>query len=159
LKNINKLLLVLVISGALFSLSAQGALPKNLPAFKLMSIDGKEVSTADYKGKAILINFWATWCPPCVREIPDLIKIHTEEANLVVLGISVDLEKEKVAPFAKSKGINYPVLFGNTDVVSTFGGIRFIPQSFLYAPNGKLIKKFEGLVSEKELKAALKEIN
>jgi cytochrome c biogenesis protein CcmG/thiol:disulfide interchange protein DsbE len=139
-------------------LSGQNDLPMRLPDFSLKSTDGREVTPADYAGKIVLVNFWATWCPPCVVEIPDLIKIQESRKDLIVLGISVDIETDKVAPFVGEKKINYPVLYGNNDVVQAFGGIRFIPQSFLYDRSGRLVRKFEGIISEKELKKALKEI-
>ena len=145
---------VLTLSAAL---SARD-LPMRLPEFKLKTPEGKEISSTDFAGKIVLINFWATWCPPCVIEIPALIEAQKTYKDLVVLGISMDIEKEKVAPFVKAQKINYPVLYGNNEVVQAFGGVRFIPQSFLYDKSGRLVRKFEGIISEKELKKALQEI-
>jgi cytochrome c biogenesis protein CcmG/thiol:disulfide interchange protein DsbE len=120
------------------------------PAFSLKSTDDKNISLADYKGKVIIIDFWATWCPPCRKGIPDLIAIQNEyKDDVVIIGISLDRDtKNDVVPFVKNYGINYPVVFGNEDVANKFGGIQAIPTSFVIDKKGNIVDKHVGLVAK-----------
>ena len=120
------------------------------PAFSLKSTDNKDISLADYKGKVIIIDFWATWCPPCRKGIPDLIAIQNEfKDDVVIIGISLDRDtKNDVVPFVKNYGINYPVVFGNEDVANKFGGIQAIPTSFIIDKKGNIVDKHVGLVDK-----------
>jgi len=118
------------------------------PDFTLQDISGKEVSLSDFKGKVIILNFWATWCPPCRKEIPVFIELYKKykDEGLVIIGISLDREGEKVLiPFVKKFGINYPVLIGTKKVVDAYGGIRGIPTTFIIDKKGKIRKKHIGL--------------
>ena len=117
------------------------------PDFTLKSIDGKTIKLSDYKGKIVIIDFWATWCGPCRKGIPDLIEIQKQyPKDVVVLGISVDRETAKdVAPFVKNNKINYSVALFTEDVIKSFGGINSIPTSFVIDKKGNIVKKFVGL--------------
>jgi cytochrome c biogenesis protein CcmG/thiol:disulfide interchange protein DsbE len=120
------------------------------PDFTLPKTDGSEIKLSDYKGKIVLIDFWATWCPPCRRGIPDLIDIQKKyREKLVIIGISLDTEtKPDVIPFIKKYGINYPVVYGNMEVVQAYGNIQAIPTSFIVDQNGQIVDKHVGLVDK-----------
>ena len=115
------------------------------PAFSLTDIDGKKVSLADFKGKVVILDFWATWCPPCRKEIPDFITIQKEYADrgVQIVGVALD-ELPKVQAFARENGMTYPVLIGNDGVVAQYGGIEGIPTTFIIDRKGKIVERFEG---------------
>jgi len=101
------------------------------------------------RGKVVILDFWATWCPPCRKGIPDLIDIKKRYGSkgVEIVGISVDTDtKDEVIPFMKEKGINYPVVYGNQTVYMQYGGIRAIPTSFIIDKEGKIVASYEGLV-------------
>ncbi|MDZ7262437.1 MAG: TlpA family protein disulfide reductase [candidate division KSB1 bacterium] len=136
---------------------------KQAPDFSLPNLEGKQVKLSDFKGKVIILDFWATWCPPCRMEIPDFIDLYKtyQDTGLVILGVALDQEGEKVVkPFAKKQGINYPILMGNAQVVQKYGGIQGIPTTFIINQEGKIITTFLGYrpkkVFEEEVKKLLK---
>jgi len=117
------------------------------PNFQLEDINGKTVSLSDYRGKVVLVNFWATWCPPCRMEIPHFIALQNEykDKGFVILGLAGDDEGIKVVkPFAEKNRINYPILLQDNKVADDFGGIVGIPTSFLIDTQGKIVKKYFG---------------
>lgn len=127
--------------------------------FSLKTPDGKIVKLADYKNKIVIIDFWATWCPPCRKGVPDLIAIQKEYKNdVVVIGISLDRENTiaDVVPFIKNYGINYPVVYGNMDVVKAYGGIEAIPTSFVIDKKGNIVDTHVGLVSKETYTSVIK---
>lgn len=131
------------------------------PDFALKSFDGKTVKLSDYKGKVVIIDFWATWCPPCRKGIPDLISIQNEYKNdVVIIGISLDGEKtiKDVPGFVKSYAINYPIVYGNEKVVNDYGGIEGIPTAFLVDKKGNIVDKHVGLVPKDTYVNKIKEL-
>ena len=130
------------------------------PNFDLISTDGKNIKLSDYRGKVVIVDFWATWCPPCRKGIPDLIELQKEFKNkLVVIGISLDQDtKSDVIPFMKKYGINYPVVYGTNQVIMDYGSINAIPTSFVINKEGKIIGKHVGLIPKSEYESKLKEI-
>jgi thiol-disulfide isomerase/thioredoxin len=138
------------------SLAAATPESKPEPDLKLKNLEGKDVSLADFKGKVVFVNFWATWCGPCQEEIPSLIDMQNKYASkgFTVLGVAMDDEgKSVVAPFvAKEKYdvngqkvlINYPIVIGSDEAADKFGGIMGYPTSFLISRSGKQIMKFQG---------------
>ncbi len=137
------------------------------PDLKLKTIDGKEVLLADYKGKVVFVNFWATWCDPCRVEIPWLIAMQNKYGpkGFTVVGIAMDEEgKSVVAPFLDKERfdvdgqklpMNYPIVLGTDEAADKFGGILGYPSSFLISRDGKIVAKFQGLKSEDELTKAI----
>ena len=118
------------------------------PDFELKDLDGNFVKLSDYKGKVIIIDFWATWCGPCRRGIPEFIELQSEygEEQLVILGVSVDQGDLSVVPaFAKNYGINYPILYANEDIQRKYGPIRSIPTAFVVDTSGKVRDLVVGL--------------
>jgi peroxiredoxin len=117
------------------------------PDFSLTDIKGNTVKLSDYKGKVVIVDFWATWCGPCRMGIPDFVALQSEygEEELVVLGISVDQGDLSVVPaFAKDYNINYPVLYATMEVVSAYGGITGIPTTFIVDRDGKVRNRVVG---------------
>jgi thiol-disulfide isomerase/thioredoxin len=137
------------------------------PDVKLKDLDGKDVSLADFKGKVVFLNFWATWCDPCRVEIPWLIDMQAKYASrgFTVLGVAMDEEgKSAVAPFiAKERfdvngqqlPMGYPILLGTDEAADKFGGVLGYPTSFLISRDGKIVEKFQGLKSSDELLKAI----
>jgi thiol-disulfide isomerase/thioredoxin len=130
--------------------------------FTLKDMNGVDVKLASFKGKVILLNFWATWCGPCRAEIPSLVELQNEYANdLVVLGFSVDDPVDKLKPYVEEFKINYPILLGlgREDVQDAFGPLWGIPVSVIIAPDGTIQKKHSGIGTkeqfEREIKLAL----
>ena len=133
--------------------------------FTLKDMNGVDVKLASFKGKPIVVNFWATWCGPCRAEIPSLVELNTqygvEGKDVVILGISVDDPIEKLKPYATQMKMNYPVLVGNgrEDVQDAFGPLWGIPVTVFIDREGRIAKKHSGIASkeqfEQEIKALL----
>lgn len=128
------------------------------PAVSGIDVLGRgSVALSELKGKVVLINFWATWCPPCRAEIPDLIRLQETYANdFVVLGVSLDREGvEVVSQFVREQNMNYPVVMGDEALVNSYGGVSAIPTSFVVDRQGDLVSKIVGARSyadfEKEI--------
>jgi cytochrome c biogenesis protein CcmG/thiol:disulfide interchange protein DsbE len=124
------------------------------PAFSLQEITGEAVSLEQYKGKIVLLDFWATWCPPCKKSIPELITLQNKyrEQGLVVLGISLDdphrVSNSDLVSFKKHYKINYKILRGSADVVKDYFGKEniSIPTMFFINPEGKIVDKHVGFM-------------
>jgi peroxiredoxin len=136
------------------------------PDFELKSIDGKSYKLADLRGKAVLLNFWATWCPPCKIEIPWFIELQKQYANqgLVVVGVAMDDDTNKqkvVSEFASQMKIDYPILLGTDQVADQYGGVDALPTTFFIGRDGKIVRRVMGLAGHSEfeeaIQAALKE--
>jgi thiol-disulfide isomerase/thioredoxin len=102
---------------------------------------GKTHSLAQYKGKWVLVNFWATWCPPCLEEIPDLVALHENKKNkLVVLGVAMDYrDPRQVLQFADQLMVSYPIILGDQKMAAQIGAIPGLPTTYLYNPEGKVV--------------------
>ena len=119
------------------------------PNFSLPSVDGGSKSLADYSGKVVMLNFWATWCGPCKREIPDFIELQNEyrDDGFEIVGVSLDQAGEEgaVAQFVKQYNINYDVLHGDGQIAQAYGGVRSIPTTFLIDREGNVVSSKVGL--------------
>jgi thiol-disulfide isomerase/thioredoxin len=125
------------------SSSAYKALPAANPAptWSLTTLDGKPISPADFKGKVLVVDFWATWCPPCVHEIPGYIEFQKKHRGekVVVIGLSLDeISAADVKKFADAKGINYPVAIAPQELLTQFASVEGIPATFVVDRDGKL---------------------
>ena len=137
------------------------------PEFTLKDLDGKDVSMSDYKGKVVLVNFWATWCTPCLAEIPELIEMQNKYGpkGFVILGLAMDEEgKSVVAPWVdkqrfdvsgKQLPMNYPILLSNDATAGKFGGLIGYPTSVLITRDGKQLKRVTGPISAEEFSKAI----
>ncbi|MFA5831838.1 MAG: TlpA disulfide reductase family protein [Bacteroidota bacterium] len=134
------------------------------PDFTWYNQDGKQVSFVEYsKGKAVLVNFWATWCGPCVRETPDLVELSKEYASqgIAFIGISADRGDDAmdlVSEFVKKYQVTYPIVIDNGNLEEAFGGLRGYPTTFYIDRSGKIVKKMIGMQSKEKFAQELKSI-
>jgi thiol-disulfide isomerase/thioredoxin len=145
---LKRILLLLVVAG--LSVSAWAG------NFSLTDTKGKVHTLEGYKGKWVLVNFWATWCPPCLDEIPDLISLHDtrKDKDLVVLGIAMDYRSAKqVIEFADSMFITYPIVLGNPKINAQIGQVPGLPTTYLYNPQGKIVAFNVGALTKKAVES------
>ena len=156
--------LLLVVLLAVFILgcskgdSGQG-LSGGAPDFTLPAVDGSMVSMSDYSGKVILVDFWATWCPPCQEMIPVLSKLHKKysEKGLVILGVSLDKDGLGVlGTFVHENMIPYKVVMGDNRISNAFGGVSSIPTLYMVDREGRLVRKLTGYHSYDQLEEQVK---
>jgi thiol-disulfide isomerase/thioredoxin len=129
--------------------------PLNLPGFTLTDLDGKKMSSNDWRGKVVLLNFWATWCGPCRAEIPDLVALQNKYPNeLLIIGVSEDEGPvDAVRSFAAQYKVNYPVAMTTPDVEKLFPGISALPTTFMLSKDGKVAQKHVGLLNARDTEA------
>src|SRR5690349_7707838 len=116
---------------------------KPAPDFALQTLDGKTLRLSDFRGKGVLLNFWATWCVPCKVEMPWFVELQKQYGSdgLQILGINADEDtsKDELEKFAKGMGVNYPVLLGKEEVEQAYGGIQFLPVTVYVDRDGKVV--------------------
>lgn len=160
----------LVVAASLFVifatvLFARGEHPlagEPAPDFALKDLNGKTVRLSDLRGKAVVVNFWATWCPPCRHEVPWFVDLQKEygSAGLQIVGVSMDQGgKLPVKGFADQFEINYPIVMADGAIARNYGGIRSLPMTFYIGRDGKIIDAVPGLISrdaiERRIRTAL----
>jgi peroxiredoxin len=131
------------------------------PDFALKDADGKTVRLSDYRGKVVLLDFWATWCGPCKFEIPWFMEFERKhkDKGLVVLGVSMDDDGwDAVKPFVNELGINYRIVLGNDSTAENYGGVEALPTTFLIDREGKIAAVHVGLTSKSELEHGIEEL-
>ena len=129
------------------------------PDFALDSLDGQSLRLSDLRGKAVLLNFWATWCSPCKVEMPWFIELQRQYGpqGLQIVGVAMDdSSKEDIAKFAKEMGVNYPVLLGKEAVGDAYGGVPALPESFFIGRDGKIVDKIIGLRGRSEIEDSIR---
>jgi thiol-disulfide isomerase/thioredoxin len=121
--------------------------PEVAPPISALDLLGKPVNKDDWAGKVVLVNFWATWCPPCREEIPELLKLKKEYGGrLDIVGISEDDDPPAaVLKFARQKGMTYPIVMATPELVDAYGGVPALPTSFLVDTQGRVVQKHSGL--------------
>jgi thiol-disulfide isomerase/thioredoxin len=121
--------------------------------FDFVDIEGQSHQLSDYKGQWVLANFWATWCPPCRRELPDLSDFHTENDNVVVIGINYEPEisNQRLKEFVDLYLISYPMTRVNDNIIDVLGEPRGLPTSILINAQGDVVKKISGSVTLRRL--------
>lgn len=129
------------------------------PDFTLKTLDGKTLKLSDLRGKAVVLNFWATWCPPCKVELPWFVDLQKKYGpqGLQVVGISEDEGgKEKVAQFVKEMGVNYTIAVDDNSVSEKYGDVEDLPTTFYIDRNGKIVQFAMGLVDRSEIEEKMK---
>jgi peroxiredoxin len=140
-----------------------GSVGSTAPAFALKDVDGKPFDLADYRGKVVLLDYWATWCVPCRSEIPHFVDFQDKYVSqgFQVMGISMDDGPQPVQEFYKQFKMNYPVAMGTTQLAESYGGILGLPVTFLIGRDGKIAAKYVGLtetsVIQQKLESLLKQ--
>jgi thiol-disulfide isomerase/thioredoxin len=122
--------------------------------FVLKDTDGTKHELSSYKGKWVLINYWATWCPPCLEEVPDLVNLYDKRKHkdLMVIGVVFDYKDTKeVAAYVDDMLMSYPIVLGDSAVTAQIGSAVVLPTSFIYNPQGKLVKIKRGLISKQDI--------
>lgn len=133
-----------------------------MPAFSGETVNGQgKFDSATLQGKVVLVNFWATWCPPCRKEIPSLMKLQDKyrDKGFAVVGVSLDEGgRTMVGTFLEKQGVKYPVILGDSTLAKGFGGVIGVPASFLVDRRGELIRRYDGFVAEDELRGDLEKL-
>jgi thiol-disulfide isomerase/thioredoxin len=140
-------------------LVASDNIGKPAPDFELTSLEGKTVKLSDFKGRPVLINFWATWCGPCKIEMPWFIDLKKkyEGQGFEIIGIAMeDTENEKIAEFTKKIGVNYVIVKGKNSVADAYGDVQGLPTSFYVDREGKIVAQHAGLVSRSTIEDDIK---
>ena len=131
--------------------SGDNAVVKN---FVLTDTTGKKHVLSQYKGKWVIVNYWATWCPPCLEEVPDLVALYDsrKSKDVMVLGVVFEFESAKdVTEYVDDMLISYPIVYGDDNATKQIGSADVLPTTFIYNPNGKLVKTKRGLVTKQYL--------
>jgi cytochrome c-type biogenesis protein len=129
------------------------------PDFTLESLDGQNVTLSNLRGKAVLLNFWATWCTPCKIEMPWFVELQRQYGpqGLQIVGVAMDdADKGDIAEFAKKMGVNYPVLLGKEAVGDAYGGVPALPESFFIGRDGKIVDRIIGLKDRGDIEESIK---
>lgn len=132
---------------------------KSAPDFSLASLDGKTVTLSQFHGKAVLLNFWATWCEPCKVEMPWFVELQKQYGpqGLQVVGVAMDdTSPKEIAEFAQKMGVNYPIVIGKEAVGDQYGGIPYLPSTFYISRDGKVLDRIYGLVSRSDIENDIK---
>jgi thiol-disulfide isomerase/thioredoxin len=149
------------VSGSPVASGTDPAIGSLAPEFSLKSVpDGKTVSLSSLRGKAVVVNFWATWCGPCKIEMPWLVDLQKKygDQGLQIVGITKDDSNEAaIAKFTQKMGVNYTILVGNQQVVDLYGGVGGLPTSFFVNRSGKVVHEIIGLDSESKFEDAIKQ--
>jgi thiol-disulfide isomerase/thioredoxin len=126
------------------------------PAFTRPGLDGKPVALKDYRGKVVLVDFWASWCAPCIIAMPELIGLQKKHAGkLQIIGVSMDEDASSAKAVAHRFAFNYPLLMGDAKFGHLFGGILGMPSAFLIGRDGKIVKILRGEPKPGELDRAI----
>lgn len=140
----HKLVLLFCLIALLLSAQVQ--------AFQFQDATGKIHKLADYKGRWVLVNFWATWCPPCLKEIPDLIALYENRKDIMVIGVAMDSgDPQVVMDFVRSMAITYPTVLGNREIASQLDDISLLPSTYFFDPDGNPAARQLGIISRESI--------
>jgi peroxiredoxin len=153
-------LLAAIVAAIFFfgSVRAEPVTPTPAPGWELKDVDGKPVNFSQFKGKVVVLDFWATWCGPCRSEIPGYVKLQEKykDKGLVIIGVSLDQQgPEVVKKFMRDFHLNYQVVMGDDAVVEAFGGVDGIPSTFIIDRTGKIRDKKVGAMETAEYEKVL----
>jgi thiol-disulfide isomerase/thioredoxin len=128
------------------------ALAPAVESFTLTDTDGRSHSLSAYRGKWLIVNFWATWCAPCLEEIPDLVAIKESRKDIEVIGIAMEFQDARqVVQFADGMFVNYPIVLGDRAISRSIGQVEGLPTTFIYDPQGKLAERHVGKITRKQI--------
>jgi thiol-disulfide isomerase/thioredoxin len=147
MKSIQATFKTFAIAACLLATFTQAAQAAKAPAWELSDPHGKPVKSSDFAGKVVILDFWATWCPPCKAEIPGFIELQEKyrDKGLVIVGVSLDEQGPAVVkPFMQQFKINYPIVMGDEKTAQDFGGVTAIPTTFIIDKAGNIVKKHVG---------------
>jgi peroxiredoxin len=134
---------------------------KAAPDFSLQTLDGQTLKLSDLRGKAVLLNFWATWCTPCKAEMPWFVDFQKQYGGqgLQIVGVAMDdAAKDEIQSFAKKMGVNYPVVLGKESLADQYGGVDFLPTTFYIDRSGNIQDRVFGIVDRQEAEASVKKV-
>lgn len=138
------------------SLLPVGALAEKFQ-FRFEDSKGKIHQLSDYRGQWVLVNFWATWCPPCLEEIPDLISLYKDRKDVMIIGIAMDYEDtETVMEYAEALSIPYPVVLGDRRIASQLDELSMLPSTYLFDPEGRPAARKIGLLTREDIEAFIR---
>lgn len=141
--------------------AAAAPAPDLAPDFTRTSVNGTAVHLADYRGRVVLLNFWATWCGPCLKEIPTFVAWQESfgATKLQVIGVSMDDEAAPVRRFLKKTPLDYPVVMGDVALATEFGGVLGLPTSYLIDTEGRIVSRYVGETDLKAVEAKIRELS
>jgi cytochrome c biogenesis protein CcmG/thiol:disulfide interchange protein DsbE len=156
-------LLAAIVTGAVpMPGSATGTAPtpiRTAPDFRLNTLGGESFHLDAHRGEVVVLNFWATWCPPCRREIPDFVALQRELGPQGLQFVGVALERsagpDEVRAFARKMNINYPIGMGDGTIARKYGGVRGLPMTFVIGPDGSIRKRVPGMTTKERLRPTL----
>ena len=120
--------------------------------FRFEDSKGRIHHLSDYRGKWVLVNFWATWCPPCLEEIPDLISLYEDRSDVMIIGVAMDYENtETVMKFAEALSVTYPIVLGDRRIASQLDELTMLPSTYLFDPEGKPAARKIGLLTREDI--------
>jgi peroxiredoxin len=152
-------LLGIIFAAAVIAFSPASLLGQKAPQFELRDVNGRPVRLSHYQGKVVLINFWATWCPPCRAEMPDLVRLQREHAKrgLQIIGITYPPEKlDRVRRFARSLKVNYPIILGTRQIKARFSSDETLPLTIVIDRDGKVTDIISGILLREEFDEKIK---
>ncbi|OIR04577.1 thiol-disulfide oxidoreductase ResA [mine drainage metagenome] len=148
-------LFVLALSTGIQSFATETLVSKN---FLLKDTTGVKHQLSNYKGRWVLVNYWATWCPPCLEEVPDLVNLydHHRKKDLMVIGVVFDYKNVKeVTDYMDDMLMSYPVVLGDDAVIAQIGSAEVLPTTFIYNPQGVLVKVKRGLITKQYVESII----
>ena len=131
------------------------------PSFQIADLNGNILDSKDFEGKVVIVNFWATWCPPCLKEIPDFIKAYDEfkDKGLEILGLAVSDTEDKVRQFVKNNDVNYPVAMATDEIVQAFQPGNYIPSTIIIDSKGAIAHRHVGVMTRNAIVKYLEEFS
>jgi len=134
---------------------------KSAPEFELKTLNGRTVKLSDFRGRVLVLNFWATYCAPCRIEMPWLIDFYQryKAQGLEIVGVSMDdVDQKQVIAFTEEMNVNYTILLGSNSVGNAYGGVRFLPQTFLIDRNGQIVRTLIGIKTKSDFEDNIKRL-